>query len=66
MFYVPTPRPEVDRQGLFEDFRTYLSSGEPRRFRAVRSGASWYGVRSFQQRYKIRIHLNASARRPAW
>jgi tetratricopeptide (TPR) repeat protein len=60
------PRPEVDRQGRFEDFGTAPSCGAPRRFRAVRSGASSSGVRSGQQRYTLRIHVKANARRAAW
>ena len=40
--------------------------GEARGLRAVRSVASSYGVRSCQQRDKIRIHVKANARRAAW
>jgi hypothetical protein len=39
-----------------------VTSGEPRRCNAFRYTASSYGVRCFQQQYRMRIHLNANAR----
>ena len=43
-----------------------LTSGDPCRRSASRYLASSYGVRSCQQRKRIRIHLKASDRRAAW
>jgi hypothetical protein len=62
----PTPRAEGDRQGVFEVCRMHRRRGEVRRLSAVREVASSYGVRSCQQRYTIRIHVKANARRAAW
>jgi len=56
----------ASRPESFSQVVSTPSSGEPRSLRALRYLDSSYGVRVFQQRYSIRIHLNAKALTAAW
>ena len=48
-------------ESLSQAASAILSKGDPRCCNVLRYLASSYGVRVIQQRYKMRIHLNASA-----